>query len=61
MNDNLLWESLSNEIEVKGELGNSIVDSGFKNNKGTDEIYPSANFLFCDSRLNVPSLRQPLA
>ena len=49
MNDNLPWLSLSNEIEVKGELRNSIVDSGFKNNKGTDESYPSAYFLFCAS------------
>ena len=46
MNDNLSWPSSSYEIEVEGELRNSIVDSGFKNNKGTNESYPSAHFLF---------------
>ena len=45
MNDTLPWLSLSNEIEVKGELRNFIVR--LKNNKETDESYPTAYFLFC--------------
>ena len=53
MNENLSWLSSSNEIDVKGELRNPIVDSGFKNYKGTDERYPSASFLLCGSASNV--------
>ena len=48
MNDNFSRLSSSDEIEVKGEQRSSIVDSGFKNNKGTDESYPSAYILFGD-------------
>ena len=47
MNDNFSWLSSSNEIEVIGELNNSIVDLDFKNNKGTNESYVSAYFLSC--------------
>ena len=46
-NDILSLRSSSNEIEVKRELRTTIFDSGFKNNKGTAESYPSAYFLFC--------------